>query len=60
MTKIKDLTDLEAKRICERCNHVCEICPLNIPNFPICMADLKNLNPKMFNKLLNEEIATYY
>ena len=55
--KIKDITDIEAKIICERSNGVCENCPLEVSNFPICMADLKNINIKEITKKLSEEVS---
>lgn len=56
---IKDITDNESKRICERVNGVCENCPLNVPDFPICMADLKNINSEELIKKLNEKVSVY-
>lgn len=55
--KIKDLTDNECKKICESSNGVCENCPLDVPNFPICMADLKNIDIKEITKKLSEEVS---
>lgn len=51
--KIRDLTDNELKIIC---NGVCENCPLNVPNFPICMAELKDIDTKDLKARQEQEI----